>query len=117
VARLPPVLTAWDGAAPIMTLALGVMLGRLIARGHRRHRVTSIILYGATTMACGVGGLQAVSFVSETSVFLPSLFHQVGTRAAFVAGLMGGVGSALMRRPGALPLALSGRPSVGAEHR
>jgi len=109
VARLPSVLTAWDGAAPMLTLALGAILGRLIGRGHARHRVTSIILFGATTMACGVAGLQAVAMTREPSIILPSLFHQVGTTAAFVVGLIGGVGASLMARPRELPLALDGR--------
>ena len=107
MARLPRMLTDWDGAAPMLTFALGALIGQLIGRGHARHRVTSIILFGATTMACGVAGLQAVAIVREPSILLPSMLHQVGTTAAFVMGLMGGVGSSLMAASRRLPLALA----------
>ncbi len=109
VARVPGLLTAWDGAAPVMTLAIGALLGRLIGRGHARHRVASIILFGAATMACGVAGLQAVAIFREPATILPGLLHQVSTTAAFVVGLIGGVGASLMARPGETPLELEGR--------
>jgi hypothetical protein len=107
IARLPSMLTSWNGAAPMLTLLVGAGLGRLIARGQARHRVTSIILFGATTMACGVAGLRAVAVVRDTAAFLPDLLHQVSTTAAFVIGLIGGVGSSLMAAPRQLPLDLA----------
>lgn len=100
-------IEATDGAAPMLTLLVGAGLGRLIARGHTRHRVTRIILFGATTMTCGVAGLQAVAVVRDTAAFLPDLLHQVSTTAAFVIGLIGGVGSSLMAAPRQLPLDLA----------
>lgn len=40
-------------------------------------------------------------------LLLPRFYQQVGTTAAFIAGLIGGVGAAMMLKPQNAPLALA----------
>ncbi len=55
--------------------------------------------------AVSQAGLQAVA--DAPVLFMPQFYQQVGTTAGFIAGLIGGVGAAMMGRPRRLPLALT----------
>jgi len=107
-ARLPNALGAVDGLAFVLTFALGVAGGRWIAKGHRTHRIASIITFGGTTMLCAAAALKAASLAVDAPVFLPGFLSQVGMTAPFVIGLVGGVSAAGFRPPIVL-LGLVGR--------
>ena len=92
--------------APALALAAGWVLGRVISAGGD-HRLARIVGFGATTMLCAIGGLQAAEELSAPVMLLPQFYQQVGTTAAFIGGLIGGVGAAMMRKPGNAPLALA----------
>lgn len=97
--RLPDAFGAVNGVAPLLSIALGAALGRLIAAGHQNHRVAAVVVFGGTTMMCAATALKAASAVSGASPFLPGLIPQVGTTAMFVLGLLGGVSTLGIRRP------------------
>lgn len=103
--RIPDLLGMWDGLAPALTLAAGAVLGRLIARAHPRRRVVRIVTFGAATIGCAVLGLQTATWLAAPIHWPPGLFHQVAITTAFIIGLIGGVGSSMMRRPSGLSLA------------
>lgn len=94
--RMPPWLARWPLVAPLLSLMAGGLIGRLIC-STGDHRVARIVGFGATTMLCAIAGLQAVS--AGPTFFMPQFYQQVGTTAAFISGLLGGVGAALMSRP------------------
>jgi len=71
------------------------------------HRVVRVVGFGVTTMLCAIVGLQAVSVDAVPGFILPVFYQQVSTTAAFIAGLLGGVGAALMVKPRTAPLALT----------
>ena len=109
-ARLPNALGALNGAAFVLTFLLGLAAGRWIAKGHRGHRVASIVTFGGATMLCASAALKAVSIGDDSPAFLPGIVSQVGITAAFVIGLVGGV-SAVGFRPPIVLLGLA-RPRV-----
>ena len=49
----------------------------------------------------------ASSWTSLPVLLLPQFYQQVGTTAAFIGGLIGGVSAALMMKPRNAPLALA----------
>lgn len=104
--RVPAWLARWPIVAPVLALSAGVAAGRVICAGGD-HRVARIVGFGATTMLCAIGGLQAAEELSVPVLLLPQFYQQVGTTAAFIAGLLGGVGAALMMKPRQAPLALA----------
>ena len=106
--RLPNALGPFNGLACVLTFGLGLANGKLIASGHRHHRVLSIITLGGTTMLCASIALKAVSVAAGSDEFLPELVSQVTITAAFVIGLMGGV-SAVGIRPPLVLLGLAAR--------
>ena len=97
--RFPDAFGAVNGVAPLLSLALGAGVGRLIYAGHLNHRILAIVVFGGTTMLCAATALKAASVASGGAPFLPLLIPQVGTTAMFVLGLLGGVSSLGMRRP------------------
>jgi hypothetical protein len=97
--RLPDVLGVWNGIAAAVTLVAGVMVGKLIHAGHENHRVASILAFGGTTMLCAAAALHAASLAQAGEAFLPELVQQVGSTAAFVVGLIGGITSLGLRAP------------------
>jgi hypothetical protein len=97
--RFPDAFGAVNGVAPLLSLALGAAVGRIIATGHLNHRVMAVIVFGGTTMLCAATALKAAAAVSGASPFLPNLIPQVATTAMFVLGLIGGVSTLGMRRP------------------
>lgn len=101
-----PAWMGWPLVAPLLALSAGLIAGRLISAGGD-HRLARIVGFGATTMLCAIGGLQAAEELSVPALLLPQFYQQVGTTAAFIAGLLGGVGAALMKKPGNAPLALA----------
>lgn len=109
--RVPGWLARWPLIAPLLTLSAGVVLGRVVSAGGD-HRLTRIVGFGATTMFCAIGGLQAAEELSVPVLLLPQFFQQVGTTAAFIGGLIGGVGAALMAKPRNAPLELASPASI-----
>ena len=97
--RLPDVLGAADGVAPVLALAAGAVTGRVVATGHLHHRVAAVVMFGGTTMLCAATALKAVSVAGGAIGFLPDLVPQVATTAMFVLGLIGGITTLGMRRP------------------
>jgi hypothetical protein len=97
--RLPDVLGVWNGIAAAVTLLAGVIVGKLIHAGHEQHRVASILAFGGTTMLCAAAALHAASLAQGGEAFLPELVQQVGSTAAFVVGLIGGITSLGLRAP------------------
>lgn len=106
LSRVPKLLAWWPAAAPLLALTAGLLAGRLIGVAGDHHRVVRIVAFGGTTMMCAIAALQAVTATVVPSLFLPDLYQQVGTTTAFVAGLIGSLGAAVMARPRDLPLAL-----------
>lgn len=104
--RVPAWLARWPVVAPLLALSAGWVAGRVISAGGD-HRLARIVGFGAATMLCAIGGLQAAEELSVPVLLLPQFYQQVGTTAAFIAGLIGGVGSALMMKPRQAPLALA----------
>lgn len=104
--RMPAWLARWPVAAPALALLAGWVAGRVVSAGGD-HRLARIVGFGATTMLCAIAGLQAAEELSAPVLLLPQFYQQVGTTAAFIAGLLGGVGAALMRKPRHAPLALA----------
>lgn len=99
LARLPNALGPFNGLAFVITFFLGLAGGRWIAKGHHSHRIASIITFGGATMLCAGAALKAVSIATDSGVFLPEIFSQVGITAPFVIGLIGGVSAAGIRPP------------------
>lgn len=99
LARLPNALGPFNGLASVLTFFLGLAGGRWIAKGHRAHRIASIITFGGTTMLCAGAALKAVSIAVDSTVFLPEIISQVAITAPFVIGLIGGVSGAGIRPP------------------
>jgi hypothetical protein len=99
LARLPNAMGPFNGLAFVLTFSLGLAAGRWIARGHRSHRVASIITFGGATMLCASAALKAVSVAVDSAGFLPEIISQVGMTAPFVIGLIGGVSAAGIRPP------------------
>jgi hypothetical protein len=97
--RFPDAFGAVNGLAPMVSVALGAAVGRVIAGGHQHHRVIAIVAFGGTTMLCAATALKAASAVSGAALFLPGVIPQVATTAMFVLGLIGGVSTLGMRRP------------------
>jgi hypothetical protein len=97
LARIPNALGPFNGLAFVLTFVLGLAAGRWIAKGHRTHRIASIITFGGATMLCASAALKAVSIATDSAVFLPEIFSQVGMTAPFVIGLIGGVSGAGIR--------------------
>ena len=97
--RLPDAFGPVNGLAPIVALALGAAVGRLVAVGHLNHRAAAVVAFGGTTMLCAASALKAASIASGASPFLPSLVPQVATTAMFVLGLVGGIATLGLRRP------------------
>ena len=58
-------------------------------------------------MLCAIAALQAAEELSVPVLLLPQFFQQVGTPAAFIGGILGGVGTALMMKPRNAPLELA----------
>ena len=98
-ARLPNALGALNGLSFVLTFFLGLAAGRWIAKGHRLHRVASIIMFGGLTMLCAGAALRAVSIAADSPAFLPEILSQVAITAPFVIGLVGGVSAAGFRPP------------------
>ncbi len=107
--RMPAWLARWPMAAPLLALLAGWVAGRVVSAGD--HRVARIVGFGATTMLCAIAGLQAAEERSAPVLLLPLFYQQVGTTASFIAGLLGGVGSALMSKPRSAPLELAADPA------
>jgi len=107
--RVPAWLARWPLAAPVLALSAGWVAGRVISAGGD-HRVARIVAFGATTMLCAIGGLQAAEELSVPVLLLPRFYQQVATTAAFIAGLIGGVGAAMMLKPRNAPLELASGP-------
>jgi len=97
-ARVPNALGALNGLAFVATFVLGFAGGRWISKGHRTHRVASIVAFGGATMLCASAALKAVSMAADP-MFLPAFLSQVGMTAPFVIGLVGGVSAAGFRPP------------------
>lgn len=97
--RFPDAFGAVNGVAPLLALALGAAVGRLIHGGHLNHRLLAIVVFGGTTMLCAATALKAASVAAGGTPFLPDLIPQVGATAMFVLGLLGGVSSLGIRRP------------------
>ena len=97
--RLPDAFGPLNGAAPLLSVALGAAVGRLIATGHRDHRITAVVVFGGTTMLCAATALKAATIASSDMPFLPNLIPQVATTAMFVFGLIGGITALGLRRP------------------
>lgn len=104
--RVPAWLARWPVMAPVLALSAGLLAGRMISSGGD-HRIARIVGFGATTMLCAIFGLQAAEELSVPVLLLPQFYQQVGTTAAFIAGLIGGVGAAMMVKPRNAPLALA----------
>jgi hypothetical protein len=98
-AWLPNALGPFNGLAFLLTFVLGIAVGRWVAKGHRLHRVASIIAFGGLTMLCAGTALRAVSLAVDSPEFLPAFLSQVGMVAPFVIGLIGGVSAAGFRPP------------------
>jgi len=62
-------------------------------------------------MLCAIAGLQAAEELSLPVLLLPQFYQQVGTTASFIAGLLGGVGAAMMAKPRSAPLELAAGPA------
>jgi hypothetical protein len=99
LSRLPDALGPLNGSAPILALALGAAIGRVVAAGHTDHRVTAVVTFGGTTMLCAASALRAATVVAGSTPFMPLLIPQVATTAMFVLGLMGGIATLGIRRP------------------
>lgn len=97
--RLPDVLGVWNGTAVVVTLIAGVLVGKVIHAAHDSHRVLSILAFGGTTMLCAAAALNAATLAQGGEAFLPELVQQVGSTAAFVVGLIGGITSLGLRAP------------------
>lgn len=97
--RFPDAFGAVNGVAPLLALALGAGVGRLIHAGHLKHRNFAVMVFGGTTMLCAATALKAASVASGGTPFLPDLIPQVGATAMFVLGLLGGVSTLGIRRP------------------
>ena len=104
--RVPSWLARWAMAAPLLALVAGWLVGRVVSAGGD-HRVARVVGFGATTMLCAIGGLQAAEELSSPVLLLPQFYQQVGTTSAFIGGLLGGVGAAMMLKPRNAPLALT----------
>ena len=104
--RMPPWLAKWPMLAPVLALTAGWLMGRVVRAGGD-HRVARVVGFGATTMLCAIAGLQAAEELSSPVLLLPQFYQQVGTTAAFICGLLGGVGAALMTKARSAPLALA----------
>jgi hypothetical protein len=102
---MPAWLARWPLAAPLLSLLAGLLVGRVVCAGGD-HRVARVIGFGAATMLCAIAGLQAAEELSVPVLLLPQFYQQVGTTASFIAGLLGGVGAAMMAKPRNAPLAL-----------
>ncbi len=89
--RLPDVLGFWTWTAAVVTLLVGLIVGKMIHAAHGEHRVASILAFGGTTMLCAAAALQAATLAQGGEAFLPELVQQVSSTAAFVVGLIGGV--------------------------
>ena len=98
LSRLPNALGPLNGLACVLTFGLGLANGKLIASGHRTHRIFSIITFGGATMLCASAVLRAVSVAHEPNTILPQLGFQIAATAAFVIGLIGGVRAAGISR-------------------
>jgi hypothetical protein len=98
--RVPDVLGFWSGMAVFVTLFAGLLVGKLIHAGHGDHRVASIVAFGGTTMLCAAAALHAASLAQGGEAFLPELVTQVGSTAAFVIGLIGGVTAPILMPEG-----------------
>ena len=96
-ARLPNALGSLNGLAFVFTFFLGLAAGRWISRGHRTHRIASVVAFGGATMLCASAALKAVSIAAIR--FLPAFLSQVGMTAPFVIGLVGGVSAVGFRPP------------------
>lgn len=107
---VPAWLARWPVLAPVLALGGGWLAGRVCSAGGD-HRVARIVGFGGTTMLCAIGALQAAEELSVPVLLLPQFFQQVGTTAAFIAGLLGGVGAALMMKPRNAPLELATGPA------
>jgi hypothetical protein len=105
LAQLPNAMGPFNGLASVVTFFLGLAGGRWIAKGHRSHRVASIITFGGATMLCASVALKAVSIAADSTGFLPEILSQVAMTAPFVVGLIGGV-SAVGLRPRIVQLGL-----------
>jgi len=105
-ALMPAWLARWPWAAPLLSLLGGLAVGRVVCAGGD-HRVARVVGFGAATMLCAIAGLQAAEELSVPVLLLPQFYQQVGTTAAFIAGLLGGVGAAMMAKPRNQPLALA----------
>jgi hypothetical protein len=108
--RVPSWLAQWPVLAPVLALGGGWVAGRVSSAGGD-HRLARIVGFGGTTMLCAIGALQAAEELSVPVLLLPQFFQQVGTTAAFIAGLLGGVGAALMMKPRDAPLELATGPA------
>jgi len=108
--RVPAWLARWPVAAPLLALVAGWLVGRVVSSGGD-HRLARIVGFGATTMLCAIAGLQAAEELSVPVLLLPQFFQQVGTTAAFIGGLLGGVGAAMMMKPRTAPLDLAPAPA------
>lgn len=97
--RLPDVLGVWNGTAVVVTLIAGVLVGKVIHAAHDSHRVLSILAFGGTTMLCAAAALNAATLAQGGEAFLPEIVQQVGSTAAFVVGLIGGITSLGLRAP------------------
>lgn len=106
LSRVPRLIARWPLTTALLAFGAGALLGRAIGAGGDRHRVARIVAFGGTTMLCAVAGLQAVT-AAAPSVFLPDVYQQVGTTAAFIAGVIGSLSAALMVPPRRLPLGLA----------
>lgn len=109
LSRVPAWLAHWPMAAPLLSLLAGLLVGRVVCAAGD-HRIARVIGFGATTMLCAIAGLKAADELSAPVLLLPQFYQQVGTTAAFIAGLLGGVGSSLMLNPRTAPLELAGGP-------
>lgn len=107
---MPAWLARWPMAAPLLSLLAGLVVGRVVCAGGD-HRVARVVGFGAATMLCAIAGLQAAEELSVPVLLLPQFYQQVGTTAAFIAGLLGGVGSSLMLKPRTAPLELEAGPA------
>ncbi|MDP2389274.1 MAG: hypothetical protein Q8N52_03005 [Acidobacteriota bacterium] len=110
LSRVPAWLAHWPLAAPLLSLLAGLIVGRMVCAGGD-HRVARVIGFGAATMVCAIAGLKAAEELSVPVLLLPQFYQQVGTTAAFIAGLLGGVGSSLMLTPRTAPLELATGPA------
>ena len=96
---LPDAFGPFNGVAPLLALAIGAIVGRVVASGHLEHRLTAIVLFGGTTMLCAAAALKAAAVADGSTAFLPAFIPQVATTAMFVLGLIGGITTLGIRPP------------------